>query len=252
MDEKQKLSLGMGILFLFVFIFFGSIIIYEKNKEIMIPKASKRLNEYIQREYEDIYNQLKLGKTTYNQKKKQYEVKVKNIDNHHLYFTVSYQNKKFSSTYQKDYVEGSSLIEYYQKQFNSLLNKDQKYHHLSIKFNQKLNKYSHEVYHKLMTNDNVLDLSIYHISCDIKVDHFDSSTISTSILELYQYILSKQLNPKYLNVVITDHHDISNAISIHHLDKSLLNDQLPVIISSVLKNEENLKDKYGITYQYIN
>lgn len=252
MDEKKKLSLSMGILFLFVIVFFGSIIISEKSSELMLPKMDEKFTQYIENEYKEIYSTLTIDKAIYNKVKKQYEVKVKSLKNKHLYFIVSYKNKKYSTTYKNDFIYGESLLNYYQEKLKSMVKEKKKYKNISIEFTKTLDQYSHEVSQSLLTNDQINSLSIYDFSCDLSVLVFTSSEIAKEITSLYQYIKDCELNPKYLNLVITDKNDISHAILVKNLDPNLINQQLPSIIQDILNKDNNVEDKYGITYQYMN
>lgn len=242
---KNRLTYGMAIFFLFTFVVFAFIVINEKHKLILIPKVEKQMISYIDKNYKDL-NQ---GKAKYSASNNSYNMKVYNKDNKNLYFMVYYENKNISDTYKKDYLEGKTLLDFYQNKIkDDLTNKY--YNDINIKFTHKLNKYTKLVQDRLIKNENITELSIYNINVNITINDFNKDSIIKEIKALSNYINSKGYNPKSLIITITDKKDITKSVEIKGINKDNINN-LDSIIGDIIDNKE-LDDKYSITYKYLN
>lgn len=252
MNTKKQLIIGMSLLFLFVISFYGIIIINYKNKELLIPRIEKKTEIYIKDTYNNIYNNLNINKIKYNNLKKQYEVKVSSKENKHLYFIVSYKNNKFKSTYEKDYINGISLLNYYENLFLNKLSKSKIYTDTNIKFTKKLNKYTHIVQQALINNDNVNNLPVYVIKTNTIISSLDKDNITSAIMEYYKFIKSNKLKPKYYSIILTNKNDITNSLEINNLSEELIINNLNDIINGIISNNSDILNKYNINYKYIN
>ena len=110
MKEQKKLEMQMFLLFIIVFIFFGTITLTIKLGGFMTPKIDKKLNNYVEKNYKEIKNDITIENTKYIEKDSTYRKKIINKKNKDLYFYVNYKNKKIKSTYKKDYQEASTLF----------------------------------------------------------------------------------------------------------------------------------------------
>lgn len=249
--SKNRLIIEMAIFTAFLFVSFSLIIINEKSKEFLLPKVDKKLDVYIDKEFSEIKNEIKIQKTKYNKKKELFEKKIENKNNKNLYFIVSYKNKKIKSSYKKDYVEGKTLLTKYERDFkNNLENK--KYNIIKIKFTKNLNKYNTLIQEKLISNQDVQKLNIYTLYTTLNSKTFDKSDIIYTINNFYKYLNKKEYNPKFYNITILNSEEITKEINIKNLNTNLVKNNLEEIISGIIKEDQTIKSKFNIDYKYNN
>lgn len=252
MNDKTKLKLSMFSLFLITFVFFGVIVVNIKMGSVLIPKIDKKLNNYINSEYKDIKDELKIEKTKYNQVKGTYQVKVKNKTNKKLYFTVTYNKKDITSTYQKDYVEGKTILTYLKTKYEQELNKSKKYQNQTITFKRKLNKYTGNVKEKIINNDNIKDLPIYNLSTEIYINKWDQQVLNNEITKYYKYVTKLNYNPKEYEILISNNNNVEQSVKISKLTNNLIINNTTEIINGIINNDKTIIQKYNINYQYMN
>lgn len=254
MNTKNSLTIGMGIFFIIVFLTFGTIVVNEKSKTIFLPKIDKKLDTYIQVKYKNIIKEININKTSYNDLTYIYEKKVTNKKNKNLYFFVNYKNKKISSSYKKDYVEGKSLLNYLEKSISNKIPKSKKYLNIKINFTKKLNNYSNNIKYLLINGNikQIKEVPIYSINSDIYVKKIDKENLLLSINSFYNFIKSNNLKPKEYNLTLIDKNNISNALEIKKINDNLITNNLDEIISGIINNDKNINNKFNITYRYMN
>ena len=166
MNERNKLTFCMAFLFFFVIVGFGSIVIEEKKISLVLPKAQKKITNYIKDKYSDEKKEFKVSKTKYDLKCNCYKSKVTNKINNNLYFYVTYKQKKIKDTYVNDYKKGIVLLSDIEKKLtNELqnLNKDQqgnKDKTLKVKINKTLDKFNPSIKNDILTTKNIKSLNI--------------------------------------------------------------------------------------------
>ena len=251
MNTQKQLTIGMALLFIFVISFYGIIVINLKSKDFLLPKVEKKINTYIEDTYKDTINDIKIGKTKYNSSKNRYEVKITSKENKNLYFNIYYKNKKFISTYQKDYIEGNSLINFYQNKFLKKLSNSKVYTDTKISFTKSLDKYSSVVKDAIIKDDNVNLLSIYTVKSNVMISSFNKNDIINSINKYFYFIESNNLKPKYYSIVLIYKEDITKSLEIDNLTSDLIINNLDEIISSIINKDKEIINKYNINYKYI-
>lgn len=251
MKEQKKLEFQMFTLFLIVFIFFGIIVVTVKMGGIMIPKIEKKLTQYIKEEYKEIENDLKIGETTYIQEKSLYQVKVSNKINRNLYFFVNYKNKKITSTYQKDYIEGESLFNELKTKYEEEITKNTDYQNTTITFPKKLNQYTKTNQEKIIMEDTKL-IPIYQITTELEIKKWDTKTMSKKIKNYINDLTTLDYNPKEYTLIISNEQKIDQIVKIEKLTKNLIETDLDSIIDGIIEDDKSIIKKYNINYQYTN
>ena len=152
MNKQKKLLLERSIFILIVFVALGVIVITEKFGNIMIPKASKKINTYVDEKYKDL--NLKTNDVTF--KNTTYTMKVESKENKHHYFYINYYNRKITDTYKKDYVEGKNLLNYLKKKLKKEIN-NKTNTNCDIEITSTLDKYTELVQEKIIKKKLVID-----------------------------------------------------------------------------------------------
>ena len=238
------------IMFFFVIILcFGLLIIKTKSSEFKQNKLKEKFDFYLKDKHSDIYDDIKILKTY--KKGDTYYSKVVNKNNNKLYFNLSYKNKKISSTYKNDYLEGKTLLKYYEGIINNELkkkNKNSLYSNINISFDIKLNECSDLIYKRLL--DNKYNIPIYTINFEKNII-FDSVIINSEIVNLSNYVTKLGFNPKYYNLTLNDQNNLTNTMSIK-FKSDIINLKTLDIGTSIVNNDKKTLEKYSIEVKYLN
>ena len=245
MNEQKKLMLQMGTFFILVFSIFTYIVLNEKKSVILTPKVEKKLLEYIDNNYMEEKTNLNIGKIKYIKNKDKYQIKLTNNTNSNLYFYVSYKNKKISSTYQKDYIEGNSLFTKFNSEYNKNISNSK------VSFSKNLNNYPTTISEQIINND-IKSLPIYSVEKELTINSHTESIIVNEIINFYNKNKSLGYKPKEYNLIIVDKNDINFSIKIDNLTEDLIINNINEIISAIIKNDNSIMNKYSIKYKYIN
>lgn len=248
MDKKTKLLTNMWIFSIVIIALFAIIIINEKKYILLETKIEKKLNTYINSNYQEIKEELNIGKINYQAASHIYQIKLTSKKNKNLFFTVSYQNKKISSTYQKDYVKGNSLLTFYKKKAEEEINNG-KTLKTTFTFTKSFNSYTSDIKEDL-TNDKIKSLPIYQLQTELKPISFNIDSISSSIKDYHQYIISLGYHPNnYTFKILLD--DKENSFEIKNLTSELINNHTEEIINGIINKDNSIMIHYNITYQYL-
>ncbi|MBR3145904.1 MAG: hypothetical protein IKF47_01435 [Bacilli bacterium] len=242
MNKQKKLLLERSIFILIVFVALGVIVITEKFGNIMIPKASKKINTYVDEKYKDL--NLKTNDVTF--KNTTYTMKVESKENKHHYFYINYYNRKITDTYKKDYVEGKNLLNYLKKKLKKEIN-NKTNTNCDIEITSTLDKYTELVQEKIIKEDNLLELKFYIIKKELVIDKWDEETITNKINNFLEKF--ENITPKSYTITITNKEDITESIEI----KNITNEVTKEIISDIINNKKSdLLKENKITYKYLN
>ena len=244
MDEKNKLVLQMGIFFILVVGIFSYIVLNEKKYLILTPKVEEKLNNYINKEFASEKADLNIGKIKYILEDKSYKMKLTNTKNNHLYFYVIYKNRKITDTYKSDYIKGRSLYSYVENNYKK------KFKNSSLEFTKNLNKYPNTIYEQIINND-IKSLPIYNVKTELEVDNHKLETITKEVNKFYNKNKKLGYNPKEYELIIVDKNDIKFSIKIENLTEELITNSLNEVISSIIKDDKSIINKYNIKYEYI-
>lgn len=248
MDKKNKLLTNMWIFSTIIIVLFALIIMNEKKYILLETKVEEKLKNYIDSNYQEIKEDVKIGKIDYQPGSHIYTLKLTSRQNKNLFFTLSYKNKKISSTYQRDYIEGKSLLRFYQKKAEKEIN-DGKKLKTTLTFTKKLNSYTSDIKEALI-NGEVKTLPIYNLKTELKPITFSIDNITSSIQEYNQYILSLGYHPKsYTFKVLSE--SINNSFEIKNITIELIDSHLEEIINGILNKDKSIITMYNITYQYL-
>lgn len=242
MNKQKKLLLERSIFILIVFVALGVIVITEKFGNIMIPKASKKINTYVDEKYKDL--NLKTNDVTF--KNTTYTMKVESKENKHHYFYINYYNRKITDTYKKDYLEGKNLLNYLKKKLKKEIN-NKTNTNCDIEITSTLDKYTELVQEKIIKEDNLLELKFYIIKKELVIDKWDEETITNKINNFLGKF--ENITPKSYTITITNKEDITESIEI----KNITNKVTKEIISDIINNKKSdLLRENKITYKYLN
>ena len=241
----------MTIFAMFVFVAFGVIIVTEKASVILIPKVENKMNEYIEENYKEIQNDITKSEVTY--KATVYQMKVSNKNNNHLYFYINKKNKKITDTYKKDYLEGKSILSYTSNKIEKDINKKTKTNYkVSIELN--LNDFSKEIQDSIIKEDNLLNLRIYNIEKEYKVNKINQDNIKKIITEEINNLENNNITPRTYSFIFTNKNDITNQLKISNITYKILeNESFNEIINDIINdNNSKLVKNAKIKFEYLN
>lgn len=242
MNKQKKLSLERGIFVFIVFVLLGVIVVTEKFGNVMIPKATEKINTYITDNYKDL--NLKTNDVTF--KNTTYTMKVESKENKNHYFYINYYNKKITDTYKKDYVEGKNLLTYLKKKLKKELNSKTNTN-CDIEITSTLDKYTELVQEKIIKEDNLLELKFYIIKKELVIDNWNEEDITNRINTFLDKFTN--ITPKSYTITITNKNDLTESIEI----KNITNKVSKEIIHDIINDEKsNLLKENKITYKYLN
>lgn len=242
MNKQKKLTLERGIFVVIVFVLLGIIVITEKFGNIMIPKATKKINTYIEDKYKNL--NLKTNKVTF--KNTTYTMKVESKENKNHYFYINYYNRKITDTYKKDYVEGKNLLTYIKKKLKKEIN-NKTNTNCDIEITSTLNEYTNIVKERIIKEDNLLELKFFIIKKELIIDNWDEETITNKINNFLEKF--EDITPKSYTITITNKEDITESIEI----KNITNKVTKEIISDIINNKKSdLLKENKITYKQLN
>ena len=242
MNKQKKLVLERSIFIVIVFVCLGIIVITEKFGNIMIPKATKKINTYIEERYKDL--NLKTNEVTF--KNTTYTMKVESKENKNHYFYINYYNRKITDTYKKDYVEGKNLLTHIKKVLKKeISNKTNT--NCDIEITSALDEYTDIVKERIIKEDNLLELKFFIIKKELIIDKWDEETITNKINNFLDKF--DNITPKSYTIIITNEEDITESIEI----KNITNKVNKEIISDIINNKKSdLLKENKITYKYLN
>ena len=222
---KQKLTLSMGLLYLIVILCLGLIVINEKSKIYKMPAVEKKLKEYVKENYKEEFD---ISKIKFDYEK--YSLKVKNKKNNNLYFYVYYQDKKITSTYNKDYKEGKTLINYMNNYQNKKKTKNT-FDKYNVKYNIKLNKINKSIKNELINGN--YNLNIYTIQVE---DNY--SDLKNKLTEILKYTNSIKLNPKDYNITLYNSKEYKKNLNIN-VSSDIMNSSIDTLVNAINTNDIN-------------
>jgi hypothetical protein len=251
MNNQRNLTIAQAIFAFLIFIALGTIVVTEKAGGLLIPKAQKKFEDYLDTTYSDLKNEILKDEVQY--KNATYSMKVKSKNNKNHYFYIYYSNKKITDTYKEDYLKGKNLLKYIKKSLEKeILNKTNI--SCTITINNTLDKYTDSVKEKIINEDNLLNLKFYTINKELEISTWDSKTISNEIDNLINTMTTNNITPKYFNITITNKNDITESIVINNITNNYPNNlnKLEIINAILNKNNNKLLEEENITYKYLN
>lgn len=252
MNNKNKLVLGQGLFIMFVIVSFGLIVMNEKGGAIFSSKIEKEITIYLEENYSNIINNIKLNPIEYSKRK--FKVKVESKKNKNYYFNITYNKGKISDSYSEDYEKGKTLLTHIEKK----LEKDI-YNKTNIKCKisplSSLDSYTEKLQDRIIKEENLLELSFYTIEKEIIISNWNSNDIVKEIDDFIETIESNNINPKYYKIIITKEDDITYSIEINNITKDFFNNKNKIkIIENILNDndKDNILEENKITYKYLN
>ena len=223
----------------------------EKGGKIFLPKASNNIKSYVDEKYGKIKEEIIFNKVEYNNKA--FKMKIVSKENSHLFFYITYKNKKITDTYKKDYYEGASLFKHIntdlEKNIYNLTNNKCKVNELST-----LDKYTEKVKERILKEDNLLSLRFYYIEQEITLESLTTDNINSKITNIINNNINKDIHPKYYNITFTDKNDITKSILITNITEDFINNEEKnnIINDIINKKDSILLRNNHIDYKYLN
>ena len=251
MKKQNRLLLARSIFFSIVTIIFAMIIISEKAGDIFLPTVQKKINTYLENNYSSIKDGISIKKISYNNR--EYKAKVISSKNKNHYFYIYYKNHNLKDTYQKDYVEGKSLLSHIKKELETEITSETN-QSCNITILATLNNYTEQVKERIIEEDNLTQLKFYSIEKEITIDNWTPQNIMQSIITTINSFQKENISPKYYTIIITNKKDITTSIKIENLSENFSkNLQKEQIINDIINdNNSQLLKQNKITYQYLN
>ena len=236
---------------LFIIVAFGLIIINEKKETLIFPKLKTKFQEYINTNYAKINDEVEINDISFQNSR--YTAKITNKNNKNHYFYIYYSNRKITDTYKKDYLEGKNLLNFIEEKLKKEV-KEKTTIDCNINAVNTLNNYSDEIRTKIINDNNLINLKVYNIEKEIKIDKWDKENITKEIINFIKNIDDKGVTPKYYNITITSKNDITLSIQINNITNSFVNNKYNLSLINDIINDSNsqLLKESKITYQYLN
>lgn len=242
MNKQKKLSLERGIFAFIVFVLLGVIVVTEKFGNIMIPKVTKKMNNYIEEKYKKL--DIKTNVVTF--KNTTYTMKVESKKNKHHYFYINYFNRKITDTYKKDYIEGKNLLNHIKKELKKEIN-DKTNTICDIEITSTLDKYTEQVQERIINEDNLLELKFFIVKKELLIKDWNEESITNKINSFIEKF--DNITPKSYTITITNKDDITESIEIKNITNTLSKEIINDIIND---NKSDLLKENKITYKYLN
>lgn len=248
MRQEKRLRLKMTIFYLIIFVSFGVIVLNEKLAPLNINKIDKKFNTYINDNYSEIKDELKKTKTDY--KKTKYQLKIINKKNKNYYFYLYYSNKKITSTYKKDYIEGQSILKYLNKKLTKEINTLTNDNYI-VTINNKLNDYNTYTKEQIINENNIINLKIYTLSKSIIINNFNDTEIIKELNNMININDKNNINPESYNITLTSKNDNKKEIIIYNItDEIIKSNDINNIINDIINNKKSdIIKKNNITFK---
>ena len=249
--KKQKQLLFARNIFLFIIIVaFGVIVFTEKAGSIFLPKAEKKINNYIDKKYKNEKDKFVLGKVTF--KNTTYTMKITDKENKNHYFYINYSHKKTKDTYKEDYIEGKTLLTNIKKNLKKEIEKETSTSCEIIILNT-LDKYTSTVQNRIIKEDNLKELKFYNLKKEILIKNWNSKEITDKINKTISMYKENNITPKNYIITITNKDDITESIEIKLTEDFISISSKEKIISDIINdNNTKLLKENKITYKYLN
>ncbi len=245
MRQDKKLMIGMTLLFFITFVTLGTLVVTEKLAPFYTDKIETKFKNYINKNYPQEKDNLKIKKITYDTT--EYKTKVINKNNKDLYFTMTYKDKKITSTYKEDYLQGKTLLSKTKKQLEKKINKHLKIN-AKITFPLTLNNYATEIRENMIEGNP----SNYNIKFTInnKLTLEQIPNIINEINKITTTFNELDIKPNYYTIQIKSNNE---SLTIKKLtNNTLQSDFLQQVITNILtdSNLDMLKEN-NLSYKYI-
>lgn len=251
MNKQKRLLIGRGIFVFIVFVALGVIVVTEKAGGLLIPRAQKKIDNYINDNYKDIKDTLKFNKITY--KNTTYTMKVVSKENKNHYFYIKYYGKKITDTYKEDYLEGKNILTYIQKKIKKDI-ESKTTTSCDIEIPQTLDKYTNIVQEEILKEDNLLQLKFFNIKKEIIIEDWDKKSITNKIVKTINIYKENNITPRSYTITITNKKDLTESIEIKNLTEDFINNSSKEEIINDIINDNSTKrlKESKIKYKYLN
>jgi len=249
MNKQKRLTIGMGLFTFILFVAFGSIIFTEKAAVLMIPRIDKKIDSYLDKNYKELLNKVKLENTIY--KNTVFEKKITDQRNNNHYFYIKYKDKKITDTYKEDYLEAKPFMKHLsniiQKEIKKETNKDYK-----ITMTDTFSNYTTMIQNKLLKEKNLKEVRCYTIEDTLTTSNWNKETIQKEITTYINELDKLKITPNNFVLTITNK-DNTKKIKIDNITIETINKkEFSTIIDNILKDKKDDSiTNNRIKYRYI-
>lgn len=221
-------------------------ILINEKETIQKKVIEKKMQQYINKNYNTIKNEIKIGKII--QKNNQYTIKITSKKNKDYYFYIHYKNQKITNDYKTNYLQGKTfLTKTKQKIEKNIKPKIQEKFTVIIK--NTLNQIDEK--EKIITQKNPEKINFYTLQIENTIQIWTKDSIKNKIKETINQIETKKITPKDYQFLIKKEKEI---LIIKGIKKDLINQKnFDTIIKEILLNNKKSKiiKENNITYQYL-
>lgn len=172
----------------------------------MYPMIEKKLNQYFDEHYNSIKNQVKKSDLKFSFKEKNYYFTYQHKKNSDLTFKIVYsKEKKITSTYQQDFVDGKSFLNKYLKKISSSVQsvlKDENIEDLSLKTTTTLNDLSEKERNKILTNK-AKEVPFYEVEYTTSILNLSTQQMKEKLEDIHNLLKKNKINPSSYQVKFT-------------------------------------------------
>ena len=253
MKKQKQLLIARGIFVFIVFVALGVIVVTEKANTIIIPKVKIKMEDHINKNYNEIKNSINLEKINYNTSNKEFTMKVTSKKNKNHFFYIKYSNHKIKDTYKNDYLKGEKLLNHIQKKLKKEI-EEKTNSKCNIKILTTLNNFTNTIQNRIINEENLLNLKFYTIEKEILINNWNQKEISEKISEKIKEYEENNITPKNYTIIITNKKDITESIKIINITNKFIDNPLKEEIINDIINNENSKiiKQNKITFKYLN
>ncbi len=241
--KKNNLMIGMSLVFLIAIVSLGLLIFSEKGNIFALNNINKKLDTYIEENFNNIEKEAMIEETNFNIEDKSYSRTITNNINENLTFIITYnEDGTISENYEEEYYKGLSLIESIEKDINKY-NKEE-----YITINLELDQMSDNTKEDLINDKEINLLPIYTLNKEIVHQTFEAEIIAKDLLELLNHNNLYNITEYSLKITtVEETYKLSN-ITKEFITREDLITILPIIISDhkIALNDYNIIVEKGV------
>lgn len=244
----------MAIFFLFTFVSFGIIILHEKGNIILYPKIEKELHHYFEKHYQTIQNEVIEGKLVYSFQEKSYSLLYQNQKNHDLSFELIYhKNKKITSTYQKDYVEGNQFLKkttmQIQKEIEKILQENVS--KVNIESTMTLDKMKSKTKKQLLKQPSK-KIAFYEVQFTTTLLNLSAHEMQEKLKKIDALLEENECNPLYYQGKFVLQSDGTRGLILRNITRDIIQKgELETILNQLYQEEKTKDTNSGIEMEEI-
>jgi len=251
MKKEKQLAFARNLFAIIVFFLLLIIVLVEKGRERGIEKATKSIDSYLKTNYQAIEKRIDTEKVTY--KNGIYSMKVVSKENKNLYFYIKKDKKKITDTYQKDYLQGNTLLKTLPNKLEKEI-KEKTNTSPTVTIISTLDEHITSIQERIIKEENLLELKFYTLKKELLINDWSNEQIVSKIIDTMNTYESQNITPKNYTIVITNKNKITESIEIKNLTTDFIKslEKEEIIEDIINDNNSKLLKENNITYKYLN